>query len=103
MSNYILHYFSGVRGPLSSNLQEVDLPIVDNTVCQSAYADTNTRINQDNHICAGHKSGGKDTCRGNFNLCLVLLFIFRLFTFKEITSSFYFQTECSTIVPNSLQ
>lgn len=41
------------------NLQEVEVPIISNDVCDNIYAIT------DNMICAGLEQGGKDACQGD--------------------------------------
>ena len=55
----------GFRGPLAGALQEVDLPIVQNSLCEAAYANTSNRVNSDIHMCAGYQTGGKDACQGS--------------------------------------
>lgn len=48
-------------GPNSKQLQVVELPLVDRTVCQQAYT---PYINiTDYMICFGFKAGGKDACQ----------------------------------------
>ncbi|XP_052410119.1 prostasin-like [Carassius gibelio] len=42
-------------------LQEVQIPVVSNSVCQSAYGSIITS----NMLCAGLKEGGKDSCLGD--------------------------------------
>lgn len=44
------------------DLQEVDLPIVSESLCQLAYG---TGVINDLHLCAGLTSGGVDTCKGD--------------------------------------
>ncbi|CAK8695094.1 uncharacterized protein LOC143446070 [Clavelina lepadiformis] len=53
------------RGSQASILQEVDLPIVNNEVCQRAYRNYTENMNPDVHICAGYEEGGRDTCQGD--------------------------------------
>lgn len=48
----------------SSNLFQVDVPLVDQGVCSSAMSDEYQSI-QDGEFCAGYKSGGKDSCQGD--------------------------------------
>uniref|UniRef100_A0A667XFI7 Peptidase S1 domain-containing protein n=1 Tax=Myripristis murdjan TaxID=586833 RepID=A0A667XFI7_9TELE len=47
--------------PAPQRLQEVDVPIVSNTVCNANYGGGIT----DNMICAGLSEGGKDSCQGD--------------------------------------
>ena len=51
-------------GAASATLREVDLPIVDDYVCEVAYSNINSQINSSIHICAGYVEGGKDSCQG---------------------------------------
>lgn len=49
------------EGGLTSNtLQEVDVPIISNEMCQSSYSNLTK-----NMICAGETAGGKDSCQGD--------------------------------------
>jgi trypsin len=53
----------GNRSSASADLQEVDVPIVNNTLCKQAMTydgDVTNRM-----ICAGNKTGGKDSCVGD--------------------------------------
>ncbi|KAM3863994.1 trypsin-like [Diretmus argenteus] len=52
---------SGVSLPSPARLQEVDIPIVSNSQCNSNYGGTIT----DNMVCAGLTEGGKDSCQGD--------------------------------------
>ena len=45
-------------------LYEVDLPIVDQTTCQQAYAGLVDLV-EDTQLCAGFADGGKDACQGD--------------------------------------
>lgn len=50
-------------GPLPSTMQEVDLPIINNTMCESMYRDAGyVEHIPDIFICAGYAVGGKDSC-----------------------------------------
>lgn len=49
-------------GSASSKLRQVDLPLVSQADCRAAY--DSTRIT-DTSLCAGEKSGGKDSCQGD--------------------------------------
>ena len=52
------------EGAASDTLREVDLPVVDDYVCEVAYSNINSQINSSIHICAGYVDGGKDACQG---------------------------------------
>ncbi|KAM9346340.1 serine protease 1-like isoform 2-T3 [Symphorus nematophorus] len=52
---------SGVSLPFPQRLQEVMVPIVSNSQCDSAYNGGIT----DNMMCAGLDEGGKDSCQGD--------------------------------------
>lgn len=54
----------------SDVLQEVELPIVSNEVCEEAYSDEEPILKT--MICAGLKAGGKDTCLGDSGAPLVV-------------------------------
>ena len=44
-------------------LQEVDLPIINNTECEAMYEKAGFREHIPHiFICAGYKEGGKDSC-----------------------------------------
>ena len=50
-------------GPLPAVLQEVDLPIINNTECEAMYEKAGFREHIPHiFICAGYKEGGKDSC-----------------------------------------
>uniref|UniRef100_A0A3Q2QTF9 Peptidase S1 domain-containing protein n=1 Tax=Fundulus heteroclitus TaxID=8078 RepID=A0A3Q2QTF9_FUNHE len=51
---------SGVPLPSPQNLMEVEVPIVENSQCNSSYGGN---IITDNMICAGLQEGGKDSCQ----------------------------------------
>lgn len=42
-------------------MNEVDIPVVSQTVCRSSYGSSIT----DNMLCAGYQAGGKDSCSGD--------------------------------------
>lgn len=44
-------------------LQETQVPIVNNTVCDAAY--TRNNVNEDAMLCAGYAEGGIDACQGD--------------------------------------
>lgn len=50
-----------MNGKTSTRLQEVDVPIIDNSICNKAY---NNEIGQ-GQICAGYEQGTKDSCNGD--------------------------------------
>lgn len=49
-------------GSGSNDLLETSVPIVSNSECQSAYRESTIT---DNMLCAGFRSGGKDSCQGD--------------------------------------
>jgi len=47
-------------------MQEVDLPIINNTMCESMYRDAGyVEHIPEIFICAGYAVGGKDSCEGD--------------------------------------
>ncbi|TBW36588.1 trypsin-like serine protease [Siculibacillus lacustris] len=52
---------------LPSDLQEVELPVVDVDRCRGAYVDSQLKGNSidERNICAGFAAGGRDACRGD--------------------------------------
>jgi len=53
-------------GPLPAVLQEVDLPIINNSQCEAMYEKAGFREHIPHiFICAGYKEGGKDSCEGD--------------------------------------
>ena len=52
---------------LPTNLQEVELPIVDVARCKAAFAESQLRENSidERNLCAGFAAGGRDACRGD--------------------------------------
>uniref|UniRef100_A0A8B9JL18 Peptidase S1 domain-containing protein n=1 Tax=Astyanax mexicanus TaxID=7994 RepID=A0A8B9JL18_ASTMX len=56
-------------GKYPQNLQEVELPIVSNTACTSAYGSGSITSNM---MCAGLSQGGKDSCQGDSGGPLVI-------------------------------
>ena len=66
---------SGERGNEANVLQEVDLPIIDVSVCKQSYRNEVEQVNPSIHLCAGYVQGGKDTCQGLYpfkflNVCI---------------------------------
>uniref|UniRef100_A0A8C4SCL7 Peptidase S1 domain-containing protein n=1 Tax=Erpetoichthys calabaricus TaxID=27687 RepID=A0A8C4SCL7_ERPCA len=55
---------SGVSLPSPGTLQQVQVPIINNTVCNSTYYKDGYQIGSD-MICAGYMEGGKDACQGD--------------------------------------
>ncbi|XP_022130881.2 serine proteinase stubble [Pieris rapae] len=54
------------EGPLPSVLQEVQVPIINNTACESMYQAAGYNEHIPNiFICAGWKNGGSDSCEGD--------------------------------------
>lgn len=55
-------------GPLPSVLQEVSVPVINNTICESMYRNAGY-IEHIPHIfiCAGWRKGGYDSCEGRQN------------------------------------
>uniref|UniRef100_A0A481MQI0 CLIP domain-containing serine protease n=1 Tax=Nipponaphis monzeni TaxID=196483 RepID=A0A481MQI0_9HEMI len=52
------------RGPATTTLMEVQVPVLDNDGCKRAFANKKTVI--DNRVlCAGYLTGGKDACQGD--------------------------------------
>ena len=50
-------------GPLPAVLQEVSLPIINNTECEAMYEKAGFREHIPHiFICAGYSEGGKDSC-----------------------------------------
>ena len=50
-------------GPLPAVLQEVSLPIINNTECEAMYEKAGFREHIPHiFICAGYREGGKDSC-----------------------------------------
>lgn len=54
-------------GELSSQLQAVDVPIINLRTCKRYYEDFT-----DSMFCAGYKEGGRDSCQVNFLLFSIL-------------------------------
>ncbi|XP_050544561.1 venom protease-like isoform X2 [Daktulosphaira vitifoliae] len=61
------------RGPTSTALLEVQVPVIDNDGCKLAYAHENAKINEGS-LCAGYKDEVKDACQGDSGGPLVLPF-----------------------------
>ena len=65
LSTFIL-----LDGPLPAVLQEVDLPIINNTECEAMYEKAGFREHIPHiFICAGYREGGKDSCEVISNYC----------------------------------
>ncbi|KAI5740466.1 hypothetical protein M8J76_004123 [Diaphorina citri] len=52
------------RGPLSPKLRHVQISVVDNPKCRQIFSNYGATINE-NILCAGVLSGGKDSCGGD--------------------------------------
>lgn len=54
-----------IDGPLPSVLQEVSVPVINNTLCEGMYRNAGY-IEHIPHIfiCAGWRKGGYDSCEG---------------------------------------
>ncbi|CAG9137310.1 unnamed protein product [Plutella xylostella] len=53
------------RGTSASHLQALQLPVVSNDFCRSAYVKYKAQTIDDRVLCAGYKMGGKDACQGD--------------------------------------
>lgn len=74
------------KGPTASILQEVQLPILPTSDCESAYKAISPNQVFDNRIiCAGFPQGGKDSCQGDSGgpLMLPQVLIISLFYFPS--------------------
>ncbi|KZC09758.1 Venom protease [Dufourea novaeangliae] len=71
----------GTKGPSSSELLEVQLPVVSNDDCAQAYARFNGTVIDSRVLCAGFKQGGKDACQGDSGGPLMLP---KTFTYYQI-------------------
>lgn len=49
-------------GPMVTTLMEVQVPIINNTMCRENYKNHRNVID-DRVLCAGFEKGGKDSCR----------------------------------------
>ncbi|XP_012662442.1 plasma kallikrein isoform X1 [Otolemur garnettii] len=54
--------FSKEKGEIQNTLQKANIPLVTNEECQKRYRDYDITKQM---LCAGHKEGGKDTCKGD--------------------------------------
>lgn len=60
-----LPFLRSTEGPLPSVLQEVTVPVINNTICESMYRSAGYIEHIPNiFICAGWKKGGYDSCEG---------------------------------------
>lgn len=54
-------------GPLPSVLQEVAVPVINNTICEAMYYEAGYKESIPHiFICAGWRKGGYDSCEGLF-------------------------------------
>lgn len=98
----MLFVLLSVDGPLPSVLQEVSVPVVNNTICESMYRNAGY-VEHIPHIfiCAGWRKGGYDSCEGKMHKCsyrTVLSLIFSIivqvtlvdqWSYSVRTSAFY--------------
>lgn len=55
-----------IGGQRPNTLQKVDLPIMENKICQEWYqSEKKTLTIVDTSMCAGYEQGGKDSCQVN--------------------------------------
>ncbi|KAL1117166.1 hypothetical protein AAG570_004493 [Ranatra chinensis] len=59
-------------------LMEVQVPVIENEVCNRSYSIKGELITQ-KHLCAGYDEGGKDTCRGDSGGPLMLPVNFKFY------------------------
>lgn len=53
-------------GQRSNTLQKVDVPVLENSECQTWYKEANKNlVIVDTCMCAGYQLGGKDSCIGD--------------------------------------
>lgn len=72
-------------GQRPNALQKVDLPIIENKVCQEWYKDEKKPLTiVDTSMCAGFEQGGKDACQvGNrYSICFNVCVLFKIKNFK---------------------
>lgn len=67
---FVVGWGKTMEGGVSSNvLQELQIPIFGNHVCESSYKNIKRLVSKDQFddsvLCAGVLSGGKDTCQGD--------------------------------------
>ncbi|XP_049312834.1 venom serine protease Bi-VSP isoform X2 [Bactrocera dorsalis] len=67
---FVVGWGKTMEGGVSSNvLQELQIPIFKNDVCERSYKNINRLVSDDQFddgvLCAGVLSGGKDTCQGD--------------------------------------
>ncbi|VVC37366.1 Hypothetical protein CINCED_3A008244 [Cinara cedri] len=53
------------RGPISTALLEVQVPILDISECKKAFSKHGVLVDDHKVICAGELGGGKDSCQGD--------------------------------------
>ncbi|KAM9331582.1 serine protease 27-like [Symphorus nematophorus] len=61
VSSWVTGFGVTANGSISNVLQEVNVPIVGNNECRCSYSNLIT----ENMLCAGLRSGGKDSCGGD--------------------------------------
>lgn len=70
MSRVLGFGVTSLQSDLMSDLKQVDLPLVSNEICQSAYQGIYNLI--DTQICAGFAEGQKDSCSGDSGSPLIV-------------------------------
>ncbi|GLH15409.1 Venom protease [Gryllus bimaculatus] len=53
------------RGPSSSELLELQIPVVTQEKCKTAFERFKTAVIDERVLCAGYEKGGKDACQGD--------------------------------------
>lgn len=61
-------------GGVPSVLQEVQVPIMENQVCQEMFRTAgHSKVILDSFLCAGYATGQKDSCEVRFYLLLLII------------------------------
>nr|UUL48243.1 venom serine protease 2 [Microplitis pallidipes] len=53
------------RGPSASDLQQLQLPVIEQEKCVNAFKRFKTAVIDNRVMCAGYAKGGKDACQGD--------------------------------------
>lgn len=56
---------TSLHGPFSSNLKDLDVPILNIDVCKRAYSQKQGSHIDSRNLCAGYLNGEKDSCQGD--------------------------------------
>lgn len=67
-------------GSTSDELLKVQLDLLDNNLCVEAFEDDDDVVIDEDQICAGLLSGGRDTCQGGKYNDLIVPLIKQIFT-----------------------